>query len=115
MLTFSTFSTVLIVIVTPLQLLCYVMVYLTLTDMPNSIAEQTRQSLENIKNILEEAGTGMEKVVKTTVFLSDMGFFGEMNEVYQQYFKLPFPARSTVQVARLPKDALVEIEAIAYI
>lgn len=77
------------------------------------IQEQTRQALNNIKAILNEAGTNMGAVVKTTVFLSDMEHFTAMNEVYAQYFQAPYPARSAVQVARLPKDVLVEIEVIA--
>ena len=79
------------------------------------IEEQTRQALENIKAVLEAAGTKMSKVVKTTVFLLDMNDFGAMNGVYGEYFTKKFPARSAVQVARLPKDGLVEIEAIALI
>ena len=77
------------------------------------IEAQTRQALENIKAVLEASGTKMSKVVKTTVFLLDMNDFGAMNGVYGEYFKKKFPARSAVQVARLPKDGLVEIEAIA--
>ena len=77
------------------------------------IQEQARQSLNNIKAILNAAGTNMGAVVKTTVFLQDMNDFSAMNEVYAQFFQEPYPARSAVQVGRLPKDALVEIEAIA--
>ena len=77
------------------------------------IQEQARQSLNNIKAILNAAGTNMGAVVKTTVFLQDMNDFAAMNEVYAQFFQEPYPARSAVQVARLPKDVLVEIEAIA--
>lgn len=81
---------------------------------PEGIAEQTKQSLENVKAILAEAGTGMDRIVKTTVFLSDMNNFGAMNEVYATFFgEGGYPARSAVEVARLPKDALVEIEVIA--
>ena len=81
---------------------------------PEGIAEQTRQSLTNVKAILAEAGLGMDKVIKTTVFLSDMNNFGAMNEVYATFFgEGGYPARSAVEVARLPKDALVEIEVIA--
>lgn len=81
---------------------------------PEGIAAQTRQSLANVKAILEEAGTDMEHVVKTTVFLNDMNDFGAMNEVYATFFQEGgYPARSAVEVARLPKDALVEIEVIA--
>ena len=77
------------------------------------IEAQTRQALENLKAILEAAGTKMSKVVKTTVFLLDMNDFGAMNEVYGEFFTKKFPARSAVQVTRLPKDGLVEIEAVA--
>lgn len=79
----------------------------------NGIEMQTRRSLENISVILEQAGLGMEHVVKTTVFLQDMKDFAAMNEVYTSYFRAPYPARSTIQVAALPKQALVEIEVIA--
>ena len=77
------------------------------------IEAQTRQALENLKAVLEAAGSKMSKVVKTTVFLLDMNDFGAMNGVYGEYFTKKFPARSAVQVARLPKDGLVEIEAVA--
>ena len=81
---------------------------------PEGIAEQTRQSLENVKAILAQAGTGMDRIIKTTVFLSDMNNFGAMYEVYATFFtEGNYPARSAVEVARLPKDALVEIEVIA--
>ena len=77
------------------------------------IKAQTRQALSNVKAILEESGATMAQVVKTTVFLKDMGEFAAMNEVYGEYFRTNPPARSTVEVARLPKDVKVEIEAIA--
>ena len=77
------------------------------------ITTQARQSLSNLRAILNAAGTNMGAVVKTTVFLADMDDFAAMNEVYAQFFQEPFPARSAVQVARLPKGAKVEIEAIA--
>lgn len=77
------------------------------------VQEQTRLSLSNVKAILEAAGTSMDKVVKTTVFLKDMNDFVPVNEVYSSFFTQPYPARSAVEVARLPKDALVEIEVIA--
>ena len=78
------------------------------------ITAQTRQSLTNVKAIVEAAGLSMDDVVKTTVFLSDMNNFGAMNEVYATFFtEGSYPARSAVEVARLPKDALVEIEVIA--
>lgn len=81
---------------------------------PEGIKAQTRQSLTNVKAILEEAGLTMDNVIKTTVFLSDMNNFGAMNEVYAAFFtEGSYPARSAVEVARLPKDALVEIEVIA--
>lgn len=81
---------------------------------PENVSEQTRQSLTNAKAILEAAGSCMDKVVKTTVFLSDMNNFGAMNAVYGTFFtEGAYPARSAVEVARLPKDALVEIEVIA--
>jgi 2-iminobutanoate/2-iminopropanoate deaminase len=83
--------------------------------MAEGIERQTEQSLQNIRNILESANSGMDKVFKTTVFLSDMNNFGAMNQVYEAAFQGSiFPARSAVEVARLPKDALVEIEAIAW-
>ncbi|NEU63076.1 RidA family protein [Paenibacillus sp. ALJ109b] len=77
------------------------------------VQEQTRLSLSNVKAILEAAGTSMDKIVKTTVFLKDMNDFVPVNEVYSTFFEQPYPARSAVEVARLPKDALVEIEVIA--
>lgn len=80
---------------------------------PASVEEQTRQSLENIKAILEAAGTSLEKVVKVTVFLKDMNDFVAVNGVYGTYFTENPPARSAVEVARLPKDGLVEIEVVA--
>ena len=81
---------------------------------PEGIREQTRQSLTNVKAILAAAGTDMDHVVKTTVFLSDMNNFGAMNEVYATFFtEGSYPARSAVEVARLPKDALVEIAVVA--
>jgi 2-iminobutanoate/2-iminopropanoate deaminase len=77
------------------------------------IRQQTERTLENVKGILESAGTNLHHVVKTTVFLKDMNDFVAMNEVYARYFTAAPPARSTVQVSRLPKDALLEIEVIA--
>ena len=77
------------------------------------IKGQTRQSLTNVQAILKEAGTDLTKVVKTTVFLSDMGNFAAMNEVYAEFFQQPYPARSAVAVKDLPKGALVEIECVA--
>lgn len=78
------------------------------------IKEQTRQSLKNVKAILESVGSGMDKVLKTTVFLSDMNNFASMNEVYGEFFKDgQYPARSAIEVSKLPMNALVEIEAVA--
>ena len=77
------------------------------------IKEQTRQSLQNVKSILEEAGLTMCDVLKTTVFMADMNDFVEMNAVYAEFFTEPYPARSAVAVKTLPKGALVEIEVVA--
>jgi 2-iminobutanoate/2-iminopropanoate deaminase len=77
------------------------------------IAEQTEQVLKNLSAVLDAAGTGLNNVVKTTVFLADMNDFAAMNEVYGRYFNENKPARATVQAARLPRDARVEIECIA--
>ena len=77
------------------------------------VEAQTRQSLTNIKSILEKAGSGMEKVVKTTVLLADMGDFAAMNGVYAEFFSEPYPARCAFAVKTLPKGALVEIECVA--
>jgi 2-iminobutanoate/2-iminopropanoate deaminase len=82
-------------------------------EMVTEIAAATKQSLENVKAILEVEGATMDNVIKTTVFLSDMNNFVAMNEVYATYFPQNPPARSAVEVARLPKDAVVEIEVIA--
>ena len=79
----------------------------------SEIRQQTERALENIKGILEAAGVNLHHVIKTTVFLKDMNDFAGMNEVYARYFAAAPPARSTVQVSRLPKDALVEIEVMA--
>lgn len=77
------------------------------------IVEQTRRVLNNLKAVLEAAGSSLEHVVKTTVFMTDLGQFSAMNEVYAEFFSGTYPARSTVQVAALPRGALIEIEAIA--
>lgn len=77
------------------------------------VETQTRQSLTNIKSILEQAGSGMDKVIKTTVLLADMGDFAAMNGVYAEFFSQPFPARCAFAVKTLPKGALVEIECVA--
>jgi 2-iminobutanoate/2-iminopropanoate deaminase len=77
------------------------------------IAEQTEQVMQNLRAILEEAGTGLDRLVKTTVFLQNLGDFAAMNEVYSAHVGDGPPARSTVEVAKLPSGALVEIEAVA--
>ena len=79
----------------------------------DNIQEQTRQSMENIKSVLQEAGYDMDRVLKTTVYLADIADFAAANEVYSEYFNEPYPARAAFQVAALPKGAKVEIEAIA--
>lgn len=81
--------------------------------MVEGVQEQARQALNNVQAILEEAGATLDHVVKTTVFLKDMNDFAAVNEVYSTFFKEPYPARSAIEVARLPKDGLVEIEAVA--
>ena len=81
----------------------------------NDIKSQTEQSLKNIENILKKIGCNMDSVVKTTVLLNDMGDFAKMNEVYAKFFTKDYPARAAYEVARLPKDALVEIEAVAVV
>ncbi|WP_434501760.1 RidA family protein [Prevotella sp.] len=77
------------------------------------IKEQTKQALTNASNILKEAGTDLSHVVKTTVYMADMGDFAAMNEIYAQFFNEPYPARSAVAVKALPKGALVEVEVLA--
>ena len=81
--------------------------------MKGDIREQARRVLENLKGVLESQNLGMEDVVKVTIFLKDMGNFSQVNEVYGTYFPSSPPARSTVEVARLPRDVDIEIEAIA--
>jgi len=82
---------------------------------PGGFREQVSRCLENLKHLLEEAGCSLDCVVKTTVFVTDLSLFGELNEVYKQYFAADPPARSAVQVSRLPMDAAVEIEAVAVV
>lgn len=81
----------------------------------NDVAEQTVQVLKNLSAVLEAAGSSLSNVIKTTVFLADMNDFGAMNEIYAEYFGDNKPARATVQAARLPRDAKVEIEAIGLV
>lgn len=81
---------------------------------PGDVADQTKQSLENAKAVLGAAGYALEDVVKTTVFITDMGNFATVNEVYSKYFEKDAPARSCVAVKALPKDALVEVEVVAW-
>nr|WP_274542236.1 RidA family protein [Clostridium tetani] len=77
------------------------------------VVTQANQSLKNVQSILESQGMSFDNVIKTTVFIANMDDFAKINEVYAQYFKEPYPARSCVQVAKLPKEALVEVEVIA--
>lgn len=85
----------------------------TAGEFPASVEEQTKRSLLNVQAILAAAGFGMNHVIKTTVFLQDMNDFQKVNEVYASFFAEPYPARSAVEVAKLPKGGLVEIEVIA--
>ncbi|MCA0993679.1 RidA family protein [Pseudalkalibacillus hwajinpoensis] len=85
----------------------------TLVD--GAIEEQTHQVFSNVKAVLEAAGSSLNRVVKTTVYIKDMNQFGAINEIYGEYFDTHKPARSCVEVARLPKDALIEIEVIALV
>ncbi len=87
----------------------------TTGEVSSDISEQTKQSMENIKAILTEAGTDFTKVVRCGIFIKNMDDFAKINEVYGSYFTEPYPARATVEVARLPKDVLVEIEAMAIV
>ena len=82
-------------------------------EIPEGIEAQAEQVMVNVKNLLEAAGTSMENVIKTTVFIKDMNDFGTINGIYSKYFEKDCPARSCVEVARLPKDVLMEMEAIA--
>ena len=82
-------------------------------EITEGVEAQTKQALTNLTNLLAEAGSSIEKVVKTTVFIKNMEDFGKINEIYAEYFTGTYPARSCVEVARLPKDVLLEIEAIA--
>lgn len=82
-------------------------------EIPGGSVEQAKQALSNLSNLLDAAGSSMDDVVKTTVFIKDMNDFGAINEVYETFFKGDYPARSCVEVARLPKDVMIEIEAVA--
>ena len=82
-------------------------------EIPEGSQAQARQVLTNLSALLQEAGSSMDQVVKTTVFIKEMNDFGAINEVYAQFFPAPYPARSCVEVARLPKDVMLEIEAVA--
>jgi len=84
-------------------------------ELREGIEAQTEQVLMNLKAVLEEAGSDMDHIVKTTCFLNDMADFAVVNEIYAKYFNKPYPSRSAVQVAGLPKGALIEIEAVAYL
>ena len=85
----------------------------TTGDLVEGVAAQAERALRNLTAILDAAGVALDRVVKTTIFLADMGDFATVNEVYASHFSAPYPARSTVAVAGLPKGALVEIEAVA--
>ena len=85
----------------------------TNTLVEGDVTVQARQAIGNLKNLIEASGSSMDKVVKTTVFIKDMNDFGKINGIYKDFFTSDFPARSCVEVARLPKDVLIEIEAIA--
>ena len=87
----------------------------TNTVVQGDVEAQARQAIGNLKNLIEASGSSMEKVVKTTVFIKDMNDFGKINDIYKEFFTSDFPARSCVEVARLPKDVLIEIEAIAVV
>lgn len=87
----------------------------TTGEVVEGIEEQTKLVLENLKAVLNAAGTELDKVIKTTVFIKDMNEFAAINKIYGEYFAEPYPARSCVEVARLPKDVRVEIEAVAAI
>lgn len=82
-------------------------------EIPQGVEAQADQAIKNLSNLLEASGSSTEKVIKTTVFIKDMNDFGRINEIYAKYFTGVYPARSCVEVARLPKDVLMEIEAIA--
>lgn len=82
-------------------------------EIPEGVEAQARQALTNVKNLIEASGASIDNVVKTSVFIKDMNDFAKINEIYAEFFTEPYPARSCVEVARLPKDVLLEIETIA--
>lgn len=84
-------------------------------EIPGTVEEQAKQVFTNLKNLLEAAGTSIHKVIKTTVFIKNMEDFATINKIYETHFAEPYPARSCVEVARLPKDVLIEVEAVAEI
>ena len=81
-------------------------------EIPSGVEAQAEQALTNVKNLIEASGASIDNVIKTTVFIKDMNDFAKINEIYAKYFTEPFPARSCVEVARLPKDVLLEVAAI---
>ena len=83
-------------------------------NIAEGVEAQAEQAFKNLCNLVEESGSKVENIIKTTVFIKEMNDFGTINEIYKKYFKEPFPARSCVEVARLPKDVLLEVEAIAF-
>ncbi|HLR64396.1 MAG TPA: RidA family protein [Pseudogracilibacillus sp.] len=84
-------------------------------DVAEGVEKQTIQVMENLRTILLEAGVTFDQVVKFTIYLKDIDNFGTVNEIYGRYLKKPYPARATIEVSRLPKDVLVEIDAVAYV
>ena len=85
------------------------------SEIPSGIEAQANQVFMNLKNLLEAAGTSISKVIKTTVFIQNMEDFAEVNKIYESYFTSPYPARSCVEVSKLPKGVLIEVEAVAKI
>lgn len=81
-------------------------------EIPSGVEAQARQALTNVKNLIEASGGSIDNVVKTTVFIKDMNDFAKINEIYEEFFTEPYPARSCVEIARLPKDVLLEVETI---
>lgn len=81
-------------------------------EIPDGVVAQARQALTNVKNLIEASGASIDNVIKTSVFIKDMNDFAKINEIYAEFFTEPYPARSCVEVARLPKDVLLEVETI---